>query len=261
MNTKGIIFGGFGEYVSPRAWCALALAGQLFLVDRGVDGDRYGFPFAPAGATLIFCLVIDRRSERLWSTQEGLPMSDHASVSPAPVASGRPTAGDMVFLGFLVCVLIAVAVMGTFNFREGLKTEAGKAQAEVLAKWLTESKDKRVQAGFEPAACASTAADPAKPPIWADCSKALFGAGGPMGNLRNAFSGEPMSFPARCDPSSPASPGQMVLERIAATPAGSAVASVTLALAAEDPIDKALTVKITVCDKGGYPIKVAEVEF
>lgn len=233
----------------------------FFESTRVLGGARPGFPFAPTRATLNLSLAIDHRPKRLWPNQEGLPMSDQASVSPAPVASGRPTASDMAFLGFLVLVLIAVAVMGTFNFREGLKTEAGKAQAEALAKWLSESKDKRGQAGFEPAACASTAADPAKPPTWADCAKALFGAGGPMGDLRNAFSGRPMSFLTRCDPSSPTSPGQMVLERIAATPAGSAVASVTLALAAEDPIDKALTVKITVCDKGGYPIKVAEVEF
>lgn len=188
-------------------------------------------------------------------------MSDHASVSPPPVVSARPTGSDKAFLAFLVCVLIAVVVMGTFTFREGLKTEAGKAQGEALAKWLSDSKDRRGQAGFEPAACASSGADPDKPPTWVDCSKVLFGPGGPVGDLRNAFSGQPIAFLTRCDPSSPSSPGQLVLERIAPTPPGSAVSSVTLALAADDPIDKVLTVKITVCDKGGYPIKVAEVEF
>lgn len=193
--------------------------------------------------------------------QEGLEMSDHASAAPAPVVSGRPTGSDKAFLAFLFCVLLAVAVMGTFNFREGLKTEAGKSQGETLAKWLSQSKDKRGQVGFEPAACASARTDVDKPPTWADCSKALFGPGGPMGDFRNAFSGQPIAFLTRCDRSGLASQGQLVLEKITATAPGSAVSSVTLALAADDPIDKVLTVKITVCDKGGYPIKVAEVEF
>lgn len=193
--------------------------------------------------------------------QEGLEMSDHASAAPVAVVSGRPTGSDKAFLAFLFCVLLAVAVMGTFNFREGLKTEAGKSQGETLAKWLSQSKDQRGQVGFEPAACASARVDADQPPTWADCSKALFGPGGPMADLRNVFSGQPMVFLARCEPSDPQSPGQLALEKILSTPLGSAVSSITVALAAEDPIDKVLTIKVALCDKGGYPIKVAEVQF
>ncbi len=188
-------------------------------------------------------------------------MSDHESVSPVPGSSGRPTTSDMAFLGFLVCVLVMVALMGTFTFREGLKTEVGKTQAEALVKWLSDAKDRRAQVGFEPSACSAASADPGKPPTWADCVKVLFGPGGPMGGLQNAFSGQPIAFLSRCEPSNPRSPGQLVLERVSATPPGSAVSSVTLGLAPEDPLDKVLTIKVTVCDKGGYPIKVAEVEF
>lgn len=193
--------------------------------------------------------------------RERLNMSDPESASPAPVPSVRPTASDMAFLGFLVGVIVTVAVAGTLTFREGLKTEVGKTQAEALVKWLADAKDRRAQTGFEPSACSSASPDPAKPPTWADCSKALFGPGGPMADLRNVFSGQPMVFLARCEPSDPQSPGQLALEKILSTPLGSAVSSITVALAAEDPIDKVLTIKVALCDKGGYPIKVAEVQF
>jgi hypothetical protein len=188
-------------------------------------------------------------------------MSHHESDSPASIRSSRPTGADWVFLFFLVCLFAAVLAMGTLTFRQGLKTEAGKTQAEALVSWLAQSKDSRGRAGFEPSACAFSRADSTQPPTWAGCAEVLFSQGGPVGDLRNPFSGQPLSPIARCDPVDPKSPGQLVLEKISATPLGSAVSSVTVALMAEEPIDKPLTIKVTVCDKGGYPIKVAEVEF
>jgi hypothetical protein len=45
------------------------------------------------------------------------------------------------------------------------------------------------------------------------------------------------------------------------TPPGSAIAAITSELVSLDAIDTKISLKLTVCDKGGYPIKVDEFEF
>jgi RNA polymerase subunit RPABC4/transcription elongation factor Spt4 len=55
--------------------------------------------------------------------------------------------------------------------------------------------------------------------------------------------------------------GHIVLEKIVPTPAGSAISSVASQLIDMDPIDSKIALKLAVCDKGGYAIKVDEFEF
>ncbi len=189
-------------------------------------------------------------------------MSAHQSSDSAPPPSpGRPTASDMAFLGFLGCVFMAVVALGALNFREGLKTEEGKAKAEALLEWLADSKQRRGQADFEPSACASAPTDAGQARTWAECATALFVNGGPLAGARNAFSGESLGFVGRCVPGDPKSPGQFVVEKISATPPGSAVSQIIGPMGADEALDKTQTVKLTVCDKGGYPIKIGEAEF
>jgi hypothetical protein len=45
------------------------------------------------------------------------------------------------------------------------------------------------------------------------------------------------------------------------TPLGSAVPMVISPLKEGDAIDGKLQIRVTVCDKGGYPIKIGELEF
>lgn len=189
-------------------------------------------------------------------------MSVLESSDPVPPpASGRPTASDLVFLGFLACVLIAVAALGTLSYREGLKTEDGKAHVQALLKWMADFKERRGQADFEPAACALLPSGEGKPRLWAPCAAALFASGGPLAGVRNAFSGQALGLVERCIPGDPRSPGQFMVEKISATPPGSAVAQIIGPIGAEEPLDKPLTLKLSVCDKGGYPIKVGEADF
>lgn len=174
-------------------------------------------------------------------------------------SSGKPNAKDLAFLLFLLAVLTAVGLMGAFTFREGLKTEATKLQGEAFVAWLAQAKDGRANADFVPAGCAKQAGSQAK--TWSQCSAALLGEGGPLALVRNSFSGQPVGLIARCDPSSSASPGQFVIERVSATAPGSAVPLVVAPFAPEETMDKTLTIKLTVCDKGGYGIKIGETEF
>lgn len=174
-------------------------------------------------------------------------------------SSGKPNGTDLAFLLFLVAVLATVALMGAFTFREGLKTEATKTQGEAFVAWLGQAKAKRAEADFALAACAMSSGG--KPRTWTECAAALLGEGGPLSTVRNAFSGQPIALIARCDPASPASPGQFVIERVSATPPGSAVPLLVAPFAPDDTVDKPLTLKLTVCDKGGYGIKIGEAEF
>lgn len=173
--------------------------------------------------------------------------------------SGKPNPTDLAFLLFLVLVLAAVALMGAFTFREGLKTEATKSQGEAFVAWLNQASTKRAEPDFVPAACAVNKVG--QPATWAECSAALMGEGGPLATWRNAFSGQPVGLIARCDPTSPVSPGQFVIERVSATPPGSAVPLLVTPFAPDDTVNKPLTLKLTVCDKGGYGIKVGEAQF
>jgi hypothetical protein len=55
--------------------------------------------------------------------------------------------------------------------------------------------------------------------------------------------------------------GSIVIEKITPNPPGSAVASVTSQLLDADSITEKLALKVSVCDKGSYAVKVAEPEF
>jgi hypothetical protein len=52
-----------------------------------------------------------------------------------------------------------------------------------------------------------------------------------------------------------------VLEKSTANPPGSAVPMVTSQLVDSDSIAEKLALKVSVCDRGSYAVKVAEIEF
>jgi hypothetical protein len=96
---------------------------------------------------------------------------------------------------------------------------------------------------------------------WGDCFNEIMESVKELNGLKNAFTGEPVAFIAKCDPKDRSTVGSIVLEKIVPTPPGSAVPAVASQLVEMDAIDTKLALKLTVCDKGGYPIKVDEFEF
>jgi len=52
-----------------------------------------------------------------------------------------------------------------------------------------------------------------------------------------------------------------MLEKIVATPPGSAIPFVNSPLTESDQIDQKMQIRVTVCDKGAYPIRISELEF
>jgi hypothetical protein len=190
--------------------------------------------------------------------------------SALPKASGAPNAQDVVFLIFMVFVVIAVIWLGRFNFKEGLQLEDTKRNGEAWVAWLTETGTKRMEAGYEPSACAGGV----KPEKQAEGAQAESKAAGTWGaclahiqsaselkGLINPILDKPLHVVEKCDKSDLSTRGAISLSNMVSTPLGSAVPMVLSPLKEGDAIDGKLQIRVTVCDKGGYPIKIGELEF
>lgn len=186
--------------------------------------------------------------------REALMNPTESDIKAAP--SGL-SGTDMAFMGLMGVLLIFVAWLTTINYQEGMKTEAAKRNGEAWVEWLTETGTQRFSADFTPAACAGGAAPNS---TWGPCF-AHIQSKTDLGNLVNTFFNKPPHFIAQCDKGNRSTTGAIVLENLVATPAGSAIPFVVKPLEETDSIVGKVQIRVTVCDKGGYPIKIAELEF
>jgi hypothetical protein len=187
---------------------------------------------------------------------ENLQAQDAAQVTP--VISGMPNRSDVLFLILLACIMATVAWVGVLSYKEGYKNEVTKHNGEAWVKWMKDNSEVRTQEGFSVENCAASETERKR---WGDCFKELTEKVAPLNNLINPFTNVPVHFVGKCDPKDRSTIGAIFLEKLVATPMGSAVPVVASQLVDNDPIDTKLTLKLTVCDKGGYPIKVDEFEF
>ena len=206
--------------------------------------------------------------------------------TPAPKKMTLP---DMFFMAFLVFAVVGVGWVGYLSFKAGMKTETTKRNGEAWAKWMTDAGVARHKEGFLPGECAAGVfplgavvpsaapaasapeASPEKsdtlattatgPRTWGDCQAALSKPESPLGDVRNPFLDKPLELIEKCDRSNRSVAGSMVLEKLTPTPPGSAVPHTPSQLMPADPIDQKLQLRVTMCDSGGYPIRIAEVEF
>jgi hypothetical protein len=188
----------------------------------------------------------------------------------------------------MVVMIALVAWVGELSFHEGMKTEVSKRNGEAWAQWFTETGAERFKDDFGLVACAGGPTKPVAPSdtnattsedktadaeatpataaavptrTWGECLKALTTPPGALAGLRNPFFNEPIQIVAKCEPSDRTLVGALVLEKLVPTPPGSTIPFVTSPLIESDLIDAKVQVRVTVCDKGAYPIRVAEVEF
>ena len=193
----------------------------------------------------------------------------NSNDTEAPRQAGGPNSKDIAFLIFLGLVLVAVAVLGVLNFREGQQVEQAKHNGEAWMAWLAEASPQRMGENFEPKECArgvkpdktaEGAAEGKTPGTWGACL-AYLQAKSELKDLVNSFFHKPPHVVEKCDKNDLSTRGAISFNNLVATPAGSAVPMVVNPLNEADAIDGKLQIRITVCDKGGYPIKVGEVEF
>jgi len=109
------------------------------------------------------------------------------------------------------------------------------------------------------AATTPSAASTAK--NWGGCLKALTSENGPLVKLYNPFTNGPLTFANKCDPSDINLAGAMVFNKISPTPPGSPTPTFLEDLQESDSIEQKLQISVTICDKGSYPIHVADIEF
>ena len=195
------------------------------------------------------------------------------------------TGGDYAFMAVIVVVLIAVTILGVMSHREASKTEGTKRNGEQWVAWFTKASETRFAPDYAIAACAggakpaaapatapagedakpadAPAADAAAAPAagtWGACLAHLMSAT-EFKDMVNPFTGKAPNFIPACNPADHSLVGSIVVEKTTANPPGSAVPTVTSQLVDADSIAEKLALKISVCDKGSYAVKVAEFEF
>ena len=208
---------------------------------------------------------------------------DALTDPPATAAAPQSwTGADKAFLVFIAFVLLAVTWLGIMAHKEALKTEGTKRNGEQWAAWLSQESAKRFEPGYGIAACAGgmktaapmasaaeadadapavePAATAAKPNTWGTCLEHLT-TQTEFKDMINPFTGKAPVFIPACDPADHSLVGSIVIDKVTANPPGSAVATVSSQLLATDPIAEKVQLKIAVCDKGSYAIKIAELEF
>ena len=218
---------------------------------------------------------------------------DALTDPPATAAPQSWTGADKAFLVFIAFVLVAVTWLGIEAHKDALKTEGTKRNGEQWATWLSQESAKRFAPDYALGACAggmttaapvaaspiasaaetdadAPAADPAAAPVsattaptpntWGNCLQYLT-TQTEFKDMVNPFTGKLPVFIPACNPADHSLVGSIVIDKVTPNPPGSAVATVTSQLLATDPIADKMQLKIAVCDKGSYAIKVAELEF
>ena len=200
-------------------------------------------------------------------------MSSAPAQPNAPVST-QPTSTDWLFLLSCAAALALVAWFGKMNYTEANKTETAKRNGEAVVTWMQEATAGRFEADFGVAACAGTAPPPAgaapvadkaatakAPNTWGGCLDAIL-VQTTMKTLDNPFrDGIALDFAPACNPDDRSLAGNIVIEKITPTPPGSAIATIISPITPDVVIDQKIQVRVSVCDKGAYAVKVAEFEF
>jgi hypothetical protein len=181
---------------------------------------------------------------------------------------------DWLFLLCCIAALALVAWFGKMNYTEANKTETAKRNGEAVVAWMQEATAGRFEADFGVAACAGTAPPPAgaepsadkaatakAPNTWGGCLDAIL-VQSTMKTLDNPFrEGIALDFAPACNPDDRSLAGNIVIEKITTTPLGSAIPTIISPITPDVVIDQKIQVRLSVCDKGAYAVKVAEFEF
>ena len=172
------------------------------------------------------------------------------------ISSGNPNFWDILFLLFLTGITLLIVGLGVLAYEEGHKTELVKRHGEAWGEYLSSQSDKRTQPNYEIEACAAIEGN-----TWGGCYQALVAPGAPLDGLQNPFTNTPQKLTAVCDSKDRSLRGALVMDKLEATPPGSAVPLVSSQLGEDEPILKKLQIKISVCDKFSSPILVGEFQF
>ena len=173
----------------------------------------------------------------------------------APPASTQPTTADWLFMLACVVALAVVAFLGKLAYEEAMKTETAKRNGEAVVAWMQEATAGRFEADYGVTACAGAAPTPAgatpstdkaaataAPNTWGGCLDAIL-MQSTMKALDNPFrEGIALDFAPACNTEDHSLAGNIVMEKITATPPGSAIPTIISPLTPEVAIDQKIRV-------------------
>ncbi len=178
-----------------------------------------------------------------------------------------PTTSDYLFLLLIAFIIFMVTWLGIVNYKEAIKTEDSKANAEAWVAWLTQEGTQRFEADYKTEACKGGV----KPAADAKSDGPVLGTWGAclahaMANTElkkqiNPFFNETPQFIAKCDPADRTVMGGFVLEDLMPTPPNSTTPFMASQLIKTNTINYKIQLHLSMCNKSGYAIKVAEFEF
>jgi len=173
---------------------------------------------------------------------------------------------EVMFILLLISALIMVAFVGRLAMEEAKRTELAKETAIELLKWFDElaSDSSKIPAALqekckpvEPAEGAAAKTGPAvTDKTWAGCRDALLAEGGPLHGLTNPFEPEYLIFSEKCDRGNRATRGTVVVEESLKVAPGQPAAFAPIAHARV--LEKDLGIRLAICDKGSFVIKIGE---
>ena len=158
---------------------------------------------------------------------------------------------------FLLGSLAMVGVLGRMSLAEARKTDSSKDRAVALLQWFDDL-------AADPAKVDLAQRDKCKPDdvangsgkTWLACRNALLAEGGPLHGVVNPFDSEYSVFGDKCDRKNTATRGIIVVEESLKVMPGQPAAFGPMP--PTRPLEKDLGFRVTVCDKGSFPIKVGE---
>jgi len=223
-----------------------------------------------------------------------------ASIPPSPAPQKlKLVVADYLFIGIMLIVLASVIWIGILSFEEAMKTEESKRNGEELVTWLTEAGTKRFAPEYDLKACAGgtlpVTAEPAPEHVapesldesaigmaqehaastgeaekskavaptaltWGACTQKMF-ALPEFAKMVNPFTNARPRFVPACVPTDSELPGAIFIEKLVATPPGSSVPYVNSPLVETDVIGEKMQLRLAICDKGSYAVKIAEFDF
>ena len=192
----------------------------------------------------------------------------HATDHQPGVKDPGLSISDYLFIILIGAVIVCVTWLGIINYKQATKTELSKRNGEDWVAMLTEVGVNRFEAdnkfagckgGVKPTGDASKSDTPVAG-TWGACFAELM-AKTELKDQINPFSGEAPALIEKCIPTDLSVRGAIVIEDLMPTPPGSATPFVASQLVNTDAIDYKMQLRLSICDKGGDPVKVAEFEF
>lgn len=182
-------------------------------------------------------------------------------------SENKLTSADVGFIIFMIMVLVFLGWAGYTSYVEEMKTETSKRNGEAWVSWLKKTGDERANENDMPSECAK--AKPSNSPnfdfnplvhTWGNCLQVLSKQPASLPTLINPFSNTPIEFVAQCNEDYHFA-GFLMLEKLTPTPDGSVIPFIASPLIESDPIDQKMKIRVTICDRGAYPVLIDEVDF